>query len=187
MHVIAFSWASRTGKSTAMNDLAQRFENEGKRVKVYPETGQIYIDEHPGPITDRYAFQDFIMKEEIKRIHEIKKYKEENAFDIILADRTFLDAFVYIYWAVIHGHITNADLMSNVEKEIKLSQELYDVVVFFDTMIIEDKNFADYNTPDLIWMFRHTMQSVYQEKHTHYPNNIEFEKDIDIFLEKYIK
>jgi hypothetical protein len=170
-----------------MNDLAQRFEKEGKRVKVCPETAQIYIDEHQGVIADRYDFQNFIMKEEIKRIHEIQRLKQENDFDIILTDRTFLDNFVYIYWSITNCHTTKADLISNVEKEIKLSQELYDVVVFFDTMIIEDKNFADYNTPDLIGIFKHTIHSVYKGKYIHYPNNIEFEKDIDIFLEKYIK
>gem|GEM_PF-2767044 len=154
-------------------------------MKVFGETAQIYIDNHPGPIENRYAFEYFIMEEEIKRIYEMQEMKKTQQYDIMLVDRTFLDAFVYIYRAIVHGHITNPDLLSHT-KEIKLSKELYDVVVFFDTMIKPDKNFADYNEEDINAIFKHTMQSIYSKKLVHYANNSEFKKDIDRFLSKYI-
>ena len=59
------------------------------------------------------------------------------------------------------------------------------MIVFFDTMIVPDENFADYNNTDINAIFKHTMKSVYGEKLVHYPNNMEFEKDIEMFLEKY--
>lgn len=166
--------------------MKQLFENQGKTVKVFGETAQIYIDKHPGPIDDRYAFEKFIMEEEIKRLQEMQEINKTKQYDIVLTDRTFLDAFVYIYRAIIHGHITNPDLLTHT-KELALSKDMYDVVVFFDTMITPDENFTDYNETDINALFKHTMQSVYGEKIVHYPNNKEFEKDIDIFVKKYLQ
>jgi len=147
MHIIAFSGSSRTGKSTAIQTMKELFEKQGKRVKIFGETAQIYIDNHPGPIEDRYAFEHFIMDEEIKRLYEMQEIKTTQQYDIALADRTFLDAFVYIYRAIIHGHIKNPDLLAHA-KELAFSKELYDVVVFFDTMIRPDENFAVMVYPD---------------------------------------
>jgi hypothetical protein len=166
--------------------MKELFEQQGKKVKVFGETAQIYIDNHPGPIEDRYAFEHFIMEEEIKRLYEMQEIKATQQYDIALADRTFLDAFIYIYRAIIHGYITNPDLLAHT-KEIELSKELYDVVIFFDTMIKPDNNFADYNEMDINAIFKHTMQSIYSEKLVYYPNNSEFKKDIDVFLDKYIQ
>ena len=148
MHIIVFSGVSRTGKSTAITTLAEKFQQQGKTVKIYHETAQIFIDAHPGPIVDRYAFQRFIIDEEKRRIKELQKLKENNSYDIVLIDRTFVDAFVYIYRAIIHGHINNPDLFE-YPTEIAVSKKLYDTVIFFDTMIIQDKNFADYNDENL--------------------------------------
>jgi hypothetical protein len=186
MHIIAFSWSSRTGKSTAIATMKALFEQQGKKVKVFGETAQIYIDRHPGPIEDRYAFEHFIMEEEIKRLYEMKEIKATQEYDIALADRTFLDAFVYIYRAIIHGHITNPDLLSHT-KEIELSKDIYDVIVFFDTMIKPDKNFVDYNEMNINAIFKHTMESIYGEKIAYYPNNTEFQKDREKFLTEYIQ
>lgn len=185
MYVIAFSWSSRTGKSTAIQTLNKIFQQQKKTVKIFPETAQIYIDANPGPITNRYAFEQFIVEEEIKRIAEIQEIKEKNTYDIVLIDRTFLDMFVYIYRCIIHGSITNADLLSHTP-EIEVSKTLYDIVVFFDTMIIPDENFSDYNNVDIDWMFKHSLHCIYNEKLVYYTNNIELEKDIDIFIKKYI-
>ena len=166
--------------------MKELFEKQGKRVKIFGETAQLYIDKHPGPIEDRYDFEHFIMEEEIKRLHKMQEMKKIQQYDIGLADRTFLDAFVYIYRAIIHGHIKNPDILAHAE-ELALSKDLYDVVVFFDTMIKPDKNFADYNEADINAIFRHTMKSIYGEKLVHYPNNREFEKDINTFLRKHIQ
>jgi hypothetical protein len=54
-------------------------------------------------------------------------------------------------------------------------------------MLIPDENFADYNNKDINAIFRHSMQSVYGDKLLQYPNNKEFEKDIDVFLQKHIQ
>ena len=162
------------------------FEQQGKKVKVFDETAQIYINNHPGPIEDRYIFEKFIMEEETKRLYEMQEIKKTQQYDIVLADRTFMDAFVYIYRAIIHGHITNPDILAHT-KEIELSKEVYDVVVCFDTMIHLDKNFADYNETDINAIFRHSMHSVFGDKLLYYPNNREFEKDIDKFLSTYIQ
>ncbi len=161
------------------------FEQQGKRVKVLWETAQIYIDTHNGKIEDRYDFEKFIMQEESKRLQEIQEIKINNQYDIVLTDRTFLDAFIYTYRAIIHGTITNPDILAHTE-EIALSKELYDNVIFFDTMITPDKNFADYNEEHINDIFKHSMQSVYSEKLVYYPNNKEFEKDIHGFVEHYI-
>ena len=166
--------------------MKELFEQQEKTVKVFNETAQMYIDNHPGPIEDRYAFEYFIMEEEIKRIYEIQEIKKTQQYDIVLVDRTFLDAFVYIYRAIIHGHITNSDLLTHI-KEIELSKELYDEIVFFDTMIKPDQNFADYNEIDINAIFKHTMQSIYEKKIIYYPNNSEFKKEIKRFLTKYIQ
>lgn len=186
MHIIAFSWSSRTGKTTAIATMKELFEQQGKTVKVFGETAQIYIDNHPGPIEDRYAFEHFIMDEEMKRLYEMQEIKTTQQYDIILADRTFLDAFVYIYRAIVHGHITNPDILWHT-KELELSKELYDIVVFFDTMITPDKNFADYNETDINAIFKHTMQSIYGEKVVHYTNNKQFQNDIENFLDTYLQ
>lgn len=186
MKIIAISWSSRTGKTTAIAMLKEIFEQQGKNVKVFWETAQPYIDNNSWPITDRYAFERFIMEEEIKRLSEIQTIKEKNEYDILLTDRTFLDAFIYIYRAILHGTIKNPDILGHTE-EIALSKELYDVVIFFDTMITPDKNFSDYNKEDINALFKHSMQSVYGEKLIHYPNNKEFKKDIDMFLKKYMQ
>jgi len=103
-----------------------------------------------------------------------------------LIDRAFLDVLVYIYRSIINRYINNADILSHTT-EIEISKELYDIVVFFDTMLIPDKNFADYNNKDINAIFRHSMQSVYGDKLLQYPNNKEFEKDIDVFLQKHIQ
>ena len=189
MKIIAFSWSSRTGKSTAIATMKEIFEKQGKKVKVFGETAQIYIDAHDWKIEDRYDFERFIVEKEIKRIYEIKEIKDiktNQQYEIVLVDRAFLDVLVYIYRSIIHGYITNTDILFHTP-EIALSKELYDVVVFFDTMLIPDENFADYNNTDINAIFRHTMHSVYGNKLLHYPNNKEFEKDIDMFLKRYIQ
>lgn len=96
-----------------------------------------------------------------------------------------MDACVYIYRDILHGTIKNPDILAYTE-EIALSKELYDRVIFFDTMITQDQNFADYNEEHINDIFRHSMQSVYGEKLIHYPNNKEFEKDIQKFLDTYL-
>ena len=186
MQIIVFSWVSRTGKSTAITTLSEKFQQQGKTVKIYPETAQIYIDNNPGPITDRYSFQRHIVDEEIKRLQEIQTLKSSNTYDIVLIDRTFADMFVYIYRGIIHDYIQNPDLLSCTQ-ELSKSKELYDEIIFFDTMIIEDKNFADYNNDDINTIFKHTLNSIYQDKIKYYPNNTYFEKNIDIFIKKYMK
>jgi len=186
MKIIAFSWSSRTGKSTAITTMKELFEKQGKKVKVFWETAQMYIDAHDWKIEDRYDFERFIVEKEIERIYEIKNIKEKQQYDIVLIDRAFLDVLVYIYRSIINRYINNADILSHTT-EIEISKELYDIVVFFDTMLIPDKNFADYNNKDINAIFRHSMQSVYGDKLLQYPNNKEFEKDIDVFLQKHIQ
>lgn len=166
--------------------MKQLFENQGKTVKVFGETAQIYIDKHEGKIEDRYDFEKYIMQEEKKRLAEIQEIKTNKTYDIVLTDRTFLDAFVYTYRGILHGTIKNPDILAHTE-EIESSKHLYDVVVFFDTMITPDKNFADYNEQHINEIFRHSMQSIYQDNFVYYPNNKEFEKDIDIFVKKYLQ
>jgi hypothetical protein len=75
--------------------MKQLFENQGKIVKVFGETAQIYIDKHERKIEDRYDFEKYIMQEEKKRLAEIQEIKTNKTYDIVLTDRTFLDAFVY--------------------------------------------------------------------------------------------
>lgn len=185
MHIIAVSWSSRTGKTTAIGMMKAFFEQQGKRVLALGETAQIYIDTHQWKIEDRYDFEKYIMQEEKKRLYEIQKMQSEGQYDIVLTDRTFLDAFIYIYRAILHGYIKKPDILEHTD-EIALSKELYDSVIFFDTMITPDQNFADYNETDINAIFKHSMQSVYGEKIAYYPNNKEFEKDIEAFTKKYL-
>lgn len=187
MHIIVFAWPSRTGKTTTIQTLAQRFSEEGMRVCVFEETAQKYLDQYKGEQIDRYAMQRYIADQEMARINDLQSIKNAGQYDIVLVDRTIADMFVYIYWAIIHGWITNGDVLSNVDKELEISKNIYDTIIYFDKMLIEDKAFADYNNPKLNAIFSATLLQIYGSKIQSYTSKLEFEKDIDIFIKKYIE
>jgi len=168
MKIIAFSGLSRTGKTTAVNELAIKYKSEWNSVLIYPEVAQIYLDKHD--TVDKYEFQKFIVEEEKKRLIELKRRKKLNDVDVILIDRTILDLFVYSYWRTIKGYINDWSFLSNMDWFINNSKELYDEIYFFDTMLIRDENFDDYNCEEIKNLFINTFKTVYWDKLEIYPN-----------------
>lgn len=186
MHIIVFSWLSRTGKTRALTVLETYFKEKGKKVLLYKETANIYLEAHAWEEINRYDFQKEIVDNELVRLKELKYKKENNEADIVLVDRTFLDMFVYIYRGILHGHITNSDLLSDLHEWIELSKELYDEIFFFDTMLKEDLNFADYNCDEIKNLFINSFKAVYKDKLQLWPNFKVFREELDIWSKKYM-
>ncbi|HCB51626.1 TPA: hypothetical protein DEP21_03560 [Patescibacteria group bacterium] len=159
---------SRTGKTTAINEVGEYFVQKGNRVKIYEETARIYLNNHQDPI-DRQDMHKWIIQNEKERLNEISQLKEKNEFDIILIDRTFVDTIVYIYRNYLLGYLSDISIINELNTSVSLSNELYDDIVFFDEMIIQDDLFDDYNNPEMKAIFKYSIQKIYQQKIQHYP------------------
>jgi AAA domain len=180
--IIAFSWNSNTGKSTAIHMLYEQFSHRypNKKIKIFEETAREYIDAHGWwMIDDVHDFETYIINQETKRLEELKLIKETKSHDLVFIDRTGLDAIIYSYRNLINGNIARIDYVENYHSVLQSWKQLYDFVVFFTTPIKIDRRFPIYNNEHINAIFEHSVRFWYEEKVITYTNNIFFQDNIE--------
>lgn len=147
---IVFAGPGNTGKSTIIKELQERFEKDGRIVKVYNETAREVLKLW---FKDMALFQWAISKLEDERLVELK----EDIADVILIDRTAMDWLIYSIFNMDSGCPITMNQTGRGE---------YDVVILFTEVFKETqtKQFAHYNDGRLLKLFRDVFGFLYGDK-----------------------
>lgn len=186
MRVIAFSWVWNTGKTSAMSTIQEaiRFKNTNARVMILPETAMEYIMKVGLQNVDRDAMQAYISEKEKNRLLDLKKWKDEDAYDYVIVDRTYMDGIVYTYWNILLWYPVNMNVYINDNEYRALSKEVYDHIVFFSQPIIPDLLFQDYNSEHFVSIFSETIRHMYGNKVFALENNVAFANNIQWYMDE---
>lgn len=121
--VISFSGVHGSGKTTIINNVANRLTNIGKRVFVLQEFP--YIPDIPIGTVDFQAWYDGAMNIRSKVVRKLIKDKEP-LFDVILLDRHPLDVAVYT------SRLIDDDIfLTDIEAEVKFMHYIYNEGMFY--------------------------------------------------------
>lgn len=184
MKTIVFAGSSRTGKTSAINLLEKKLLelNPNARIKIYDEMAIKYIKQQDWEEVNTYELEKYVIWQDKIRLENLQEYKKNNEYDYVLIDRTFVDSVVYVYWHILLGKTTNADILSDLYEYMDLSRQVYDLVISFYQPMKKDELLTFLNNHNLDMLFRYTMQYFYADKVVSLPNMIEFQKDIDKYV-----
>ena len=143
MKTIAFSWPWNTGKSTAIDTIAEQKRIQWHNVIVLWEIARdAFSAVNP---EDMSMFQRKIYYAEEQRINEILRMQEQEVCDILLVDRTWADQLAYLIFNLMRGKILTPVPVQS------MATDIYDGVIVLDTPIKQNtrEEFLQYNNQEL--------------------------------------
>lgn len=148
------------------------------RYKILWENAMKYISQHGWHTVDRNELQQWNGKQEQLRLEQLSIRKQNNTYDVVIVDRTYVDGLIYTMRNMLIELNVSNDIYMTDRKYIQMSKELYDTVIYFHTPILQDMIMQETNHPSFNKIFAASIQLHYEEQLIQFANCIAFEKQL---------